>query len=326
VNEEQQIEDVLCIGLDIAWFGGSAHDKDSQHDCLGAVLISSQADYPVFTLTRVHLENRDSDSVHLLKAIDKLLECNNNPKRIIFALDAPIQARDRGLPPRPPLPSKGMVERRACENYLDEKRKLLDKSMVKSRKWRPNIQPGAPLAPRVMALLDGLQQRDFTLWTHENQHVEKLVIECFPAEAIWALKQMEYYSNDIIPESVKAYKKQKKVLLTSEQVNNLTHDVLDSFAPASGNLELWSFLIDNTVDWLKNDQTWQNNGFYRGGKLLDDVVDTMICLATSLSYAYGQAHVWQDPEKPEDGHIIGPGFSNNGVFSAYSGYGGCIEV
>lgn len=49
-----------------------------------------------------------------------------------------------------------------------------------------------------------------------------------------------------------------------------------------------------------------------GGKFLDDVISTMICLATSFCYVHGIAHVWYDPHQAGDGHIIGPGFENNG--------------
>ena len=41
--------------------------------------------------------------------------------------------------------------------------------------------------------------------------------------------------------------------------------------------------------------------------MLDDVVDSLICLATAISYSAGLAHVWQDLNQPLDGHIIGPG-------------------
>lgn len=320
-------QDVLCIGLDIAWFGGSVKDKDSQYDCLGTVLIPSQDEKPVLTLTRIPLGKRDPDSVQLLTAIDKLLEAYQSQKRIIFALDAPIQAADHGLPPRTGMPSKGAVERRACEDYLDNKRKELEKKTRVNGAWRPKIQPGAPLAPRVKLLLNGLQERGFSLWTDCDKNAEKLVIECFPSEAIWSIKQMGHYPDSATVECVKAYKKQKGVLLSTEEVKRLVHDTLDAFISASGNSVHWPILLDQAINWMLNEKVWQSNGGYRGGKLFDDVVDTMICLATSLSYAYGQAHVWQDPERLDDGHIIGPGFSNEGGWTPASiSSGGNIGV
>ena len=104
---------------------------------------------------------------------------------------------------------------------------------------------------------------------------------------------------------VKAYKKQKGIPLSEAQVRKVVNDVMrDAFAFLS---DEWPDLVDQTTAWMLKDQTWQRDGNYRGGKLLDDVVDSMISLATALSYANGKAHVWQHPKKPDDGHIIGPG-------------------
>jgi len=89
---------------------------------------------------------------------------------------------------------------------------------------------------------------------------------------------------------------------------------LDSFGSTLGDAELWSDIVSETINWLLNDPTWQDSAHYRGGKLLDDAVDTMICLATSLSYAHRTAHVWQNPQCTADGHIIGPGLSNDGMW------------
>ena len=297
-------EETLCIGLDIAWFGGSKGDSKSQYDCLGTVVISPGGVQQKPNIRRVKLIDRDYDSKQLLQAVDELLGEYESIEKVIFALDAPIQAIERGLPERQPVPLKGTIKRRACENSLD-------RSISGNDGWRPKIQPGAPLAPRVISVLAGLKKRGFTLWTREKKHSSKLIIECFPSEAVWAVKQLGYYPKDAIAACVKAYKKQEGVFLSARQVELLVHDVLDAFGPATGNAELWSGIVGETVDWLLNDPTWQKSGQYRGGKLFDDVVDTMICLATSLSYAYHTAHAWQDTQQPNDGHIIGPGFSND---------------
>ena len=49
--------------------------------------------------------------------------------------------------------------------------------------------------------------------------------------------------------------------------------------------------------------------------MLDDVVDTMLCLAVAIAYSNGIAHLWFDEEFPDDGHIIGPGRSDVGQSS-----------
>lgn len=308
--------EILCIGLDIAWFGGCAKDKDSQFDCIGAGFISPHAEQPTFTLIRVPLENRDPNAVQLLVAIDGLLRKHNSIKRVVFALDAPIQAVDRGLPDRPPRLSPGSVERRECENYLDKQCRYLQKSIIGDNRWRPKIQPGAPLAHRVVSLLNELQKHGFSLWTRESQNAEKILIECFPAEAVWAIRQLGYCPESANAACIKAYKGQKGTSLSTEKVGSLVHNVLDAFAPVTGITAHWPTLVNQTINQMLNDPAWQVNGYYRGGKYLDDAVDILICLVTSLSYAYHLAHVWQDPQHADDGHIIGPGFSNDGKWIA----------
>ncbi len=307
--------DVNCIGLDIAWFGGSDKNRDSQFDFIAAVHTHVEA-IPIpsyqYWYTRVPLDNRDCEATDLLAAIDKLLQGMPENGQTILALDAPIQAVERpNLPGRAALPGKGELKRRACEDHLSKLRQCIDRTAGGSSGWHPNILPGAPLPPRVSALLAGLEERGFVLWTRENQDVPQLVIECFPAEAIWAMKRLGNFPAVIVASCAKAYKKQERVLLTRDQVARLVHEVLDAFASASGNPALWPELVQGVIDWMLDDPAWLTNGHYRGGKLLDDVVDSMISLAVSLSYVHRCAHVWQDRQNSEDGHIIGPGLPSD---------------
>jgi hypothetical protein len=168
------------------------------------------------------------------------------------------------------------------------------------------------LPPRVRHLLDGLEQLKFELWTPDSRTASKLVIECFPAEAIWAAKRMEAYQVDMTAQSAKAYKQKNGSPLNKEQVKKLVYDVLHGFEDLSGNKELWKRLVEKAIAWMIHDREWQAaDGLYRSGKLLDDVVDTMICLVTSLSYTPQCAHVWFDPDHSDDGHIIGPGYQDD---------------
>jgi len=306
-------DSVLCIGLDIAWFGGSANNVDSQYDCLGWISLpphSKKSSRAEFGIKRFKLHQRDSNATILLKEIEDLLSKHREIKRVVFAIDAPIQAYERKkFPIRKPMPGRGEVERRACENFLNIKRKFIDQKAGGANGWQPNIQPGAPIAPRVQCLLNGLAKLDFQLWKKETKCSEKLVIECFPAEAIWAIKRLGYYPENLTAKAVKEYKKQNRQLLTAQQIRTLVYNILNAFDKLTGFSELWKEFIESyLLEWMLQDTTWQNpDNHYRGGKLLDDVVDTAICLATSLSYAHGDYHVWQDKSCPEDGHIIGPG-------------------
>ena len=306
----------LCIGLDLAWFGGSNNKPDSQYDFLASVIVDGESGGHQPEFTRVSLgKTRDPAAELTLAAIKEMLRKNGPVERIVFALDAPIQARDRKLPERQPSLKKGetgKIERRACEHHLEEHRKAIDKQCGGSDRWNPNVQAGAPLAPRVRHLLDGLEQLKFELWTPDSRTASKLVIECFPAEAIWAAKRMEAYQVDMTAQSAKAYKQKNGSPLNKEQVKKLVYDVLHGFEDLSGNKELWKRLVEKAIAWMIHDREWQAaDGLYRSGKLLDDVVDTMICLVTSLSYTQQCAHVWFDPDHSDDGHIIGPGYQDD---------------
>ncbi len=159
-----------------------------------------------------------------------------------------------------------------------------------------------------MSLLAGLDQLGFHLWTEADRAAARLVIECFPAEAIWAMKRLRRFEGSLTAAEVKCYKEQRGKALSAQQVADLTRTVLNGFAADSGDRAVWIALVEHAINWMYSDATWRiAPDKYRGGKLLDDVVDSMICLATSLSYAGGRHHVWQDPIRPDDGHIIGPG-------------------
>jgi predicted RNase H-like nuclease len=295
---------VLCIGLDIAWFGGSKSDPSSQFDCIGSVVVADGSARGTVRLTRVALNNRDPDAVITLREIDRLIADHSDAARVLLALDAPIQEASL------PIPMGRTKRRRACEELLSERRQLIDRVAGGAAGWHPNIQPGAPLAPRVTKLLQGLADLGFDLWTPENRNANRLVIECFPAEAIWAMKRMGQFPAAMTSGEAKAYKSQKRRRLTGMQVQELVHTVLPAFGFACG--ATWPGIVDSAIAWMLADPSWQVDGFYRGGKQLDDVVDTMICVATSLGYATGCAHVWYDPEHPDDGHIVGPGYESHG--------------
>ena len=303
---------LLCIGLDVAWFGGSAGNPDSQYDCVAAAHLSSgSAETPRMhcEFSRISLIDRDPQAAQLLQALTDLLQQHRTATRIILAVDAPLQVIPRPhLAARSAIPATGTVERRACENHFSRQRQRIDQNAGGSRGWHPNLQPGAPLAPRVMHLLAGLQQHGFSVWTPDHHQDSRLVCECFPAEAIWAMKRLDRYAAHLTATQVKAYKKQQGKSLAAEDITHLVHTALDAFATDTGIPSKWYALVQRALDWLQADPTWQTfDGYYRGGKLLDDVVDSLLCLATALSYAHGQAHVWQDEQQPDDGHIIGPG-------------------
>jgi hypothetical protein len=299
----------LCIGLDFAWFGGSSNDATSQYDFLAAVLIGPDRTDSQLKCDRIPLLNRDPSAEATSAAVKRLVDgYEGDAKRIVIAIDAPLQT-NRQLPERTPLPKKGSVQRRACDTHLSDRRKRIDKFYGGAAGWHPNVQPGAPLPRRLQILLKSLSSLyEIKPWTAMTSQINKLAIECFPAEAIWAVKRLNQFPEKFTAPVVKAYKDQSGSRLTATQVRDLVETVLlEGFKVPSGAPDVWPRLVEDVLAWMQNDQKWRVGNFYRGGKMLDDVVDSMICLATAISYAKNSAHVWQDAKQTDDGHIIGPG-------------------
>lgn len=303
----QDKKPTLCIGLDFAWFGGSANDQTSQYDFLAAVLIDDKKKMPALSCIRVPLVDRDSSGDCTANAISLLIS-KFEAERIVLAIDAPLQT-SRVLPSRQPKPMKGAVQRRAVDSYLSNCRKQIDRRAGGSSGWHPNVQPGAPLPQRLISLLAKISEsHGFEAWTTQLSKKTPIAIECFPAEAIWAAKRLNQFPEALTAAHVRSYKEQAGSQLSSTQVQHLVETtLLEGFKWPSGAHTLWPRLVEDVIKWMCSDTSWQRNGHYRGGKMLDDVVDSMICLATAISYASNNAHVWCDPNHLDDGHIIGPG-------------------
>ena len=294
----------LCLGLDIAWYGGSKSNPRSQYDFIVSTLADSSESGWGLRCQRVKLINRDEDAEQTAAAIGQLLDkYSKDGLRVVLALDAPLQSTQQAPPP----PRQKSF--RACERYFSSGRQSIDRAAGGSDGWHPNVQPGVPLAPRVQKLLRRLEtEHQFQLWRPGKSESDWLIVECFPAEAIWSAKRLGAYPADQTSTLIKAYKKQGSNLMDEPQVRQIVNTVLlDAFADSSGAPVQWRSLVAQLISWMLQDPTWMQNGQYRGGKLLDDVVDSGLCLATALSYSHGCAHLWQDPDHPDDGHIAGPG-------------------
>ena len=84
--------------------------------------------------------------------------------------------------------------RRFCEDRLMVGRQVIDRAMGGAKKWHPTIQPGMPLAPRVQLLITKLEKElNMQRWSTRFTDHPRLIIECFPAEAIWAAKRLGGY-------------------------------------------------------------------------------------------------------------------------------------
>lgn len=292
----------LCIGLDIAWYGGSKGRPETQNDCLISAVSDPQSAGMQLQFARVKLSHRDESAAQIFDAIQRVIEQHGAGVRVVLALDAPLQTNRT-------VPVGRKKARRSCEEILNEGRKRIDEAAGGAKGWHPNIQPGVPLASRVQQLLSLLhQQLAFETWTEGSAGASRLIIECFPAEAIWAAKRMGCYASHLTADQVKAYKKQQGKRLSSDDVAALANRVLlDGFRALCSVPLHWPNLVEALIGQMLALEDWQKEGAYMGGKFLDDAVDSAICFATALSYANGNAHIWHDMANPGDGHIIGPG-------------------
>lgn len=296
------LQPTLCIGLDLAWFGGSAKDISSQYDFLAAAAFDDRGHFQQTYFQRIRLLDRDSSGSITAEAIASLIskaEAGNS--RVVLAVDAPLQSNRK----------TETKQYRSSERYFSAHRKRIDKLAGGSNGWHPNIQPGALLAERVQKVMALLEKSGFKLWSGADMQADRVVFECFPAEAIWSAKRMGRYPESFTSARAKAYKAQKGNHLNAAQVRSLVEDtLLDAFKNTTQTPDQWGCVIEHMLTWMLHDETWKKKGpmgHYSGGKWLDDVVDSALCLATAISYALNRAHVWQDPEDLLDGHIVGPG-------------------
>lgn len=298
----QALSPTLCIGLDIAWFGGSKSNPDSQFDCVVAALVGPDPKDTFLDVQRVPLTARDPDASLTASAIGKVIDrYSSQVERIVLGIDAPLlstqvipQGRERAW--------------RTSDRALSDARRRVDQFLGGSNGWHPTLQPGAPLAPRIIRLVEKLErQYGFAVWKGDDELRQRVAIEVFPSEAIWALKRLGGYADHDNAEVIRMYKKMKGVSLREELVRELVFQVLSPIGSVIGFNKGWEIIQESSLNWMLADRTWMQDGSFRGGKLLDDVIDSLLCLAVAVGYAKGESHAFFSEQNLNDGHIIGPG-------------------
>lgn len=295
-------EPCLCVGLDLAWYGGSKGNPDSQYDCVVGCLLEAGGGSSELNLVSVPLPNRDPEALETSTAIERLIGAYQGRfNRIVIGLDAPLQSTQIIVPPR-------QKAWRAADHIFSQSRMAIDRLHGGSSGWHPRLQPGAPLAPRVLHLLERLKRsQGLSPWTQDEAAADRLILEAFPAEVIWTAKRLGLYESQWSSSEIKRYKMKGRPRLEAWMVRDVVNTVLKPLGPLAHAPLLWSKMVDHLIDWLLEDRARVMGGDYRGGKLLDDAVDSVLCLLVAMSYASGGAHVWFDQAQPDDGHIMGPG-------------------
>lgn len=306
---------VLCIGLDLAWWGGSLGVPESQNDALSYMVLGG--DPGTLEICRVPLAtqpnpNRDEFTSNCdpaanatVEALKDVIEAHT-ASQIVLAVDAPLIAAPRDLPRRSKISRPGMLARREPEQALDAAMRAGPAA------WRSccHIQPGAPVCSRVEALVDELTKRlGFQLYNHNCRDTpERSLVECFPSEAIWALGCLSHYP-PITPKEARAYKGFSSDWHPIPTVMHAVYLHVVGFISALGVpgswVRLWAAQLASAIltDPKMNDASAK---CVRGGKLFDDVIDSVNALFTAVSFCHDTSHVWIGPDL-SDGHIVGPG-------------------
>jgi hypothetical protein len=334
--------ETLCVGIDFAWWGGGTSPR-SQTDTLVFAQVSGEQAGSLH-LKRVALSatynpnaadtepNCDPDAGLVLRAVQDVLASHGAAARVVLAVDAPLRALDRPhLPARSRKADKKAsqgqkpgkaLEYRQCDQVA-RKGLGLDRG---NRCWRHvwNVQPGAPLCPRVAALVKSLRDHlGFQLYTNPSTEVgNRLLFECFPGEALWSLGTRGTFDPYRAGEA-KEYKQERfrdprlwdlparEAWRPWPTVLSWVYQGLYGFADrgvlgvAEGVFTGW--MADLTRNLLTDDLVMDSSRRRASrGKQLDDVVESVNCFFTAVSFVRNRAHAWIGDDAA-DGHIIGPG-------------------
>jgi hypothetical protein len=318
--------EVLCIGLDIAWWGGQAgaSKRQTRSECL-AMATRLNGVWGELEIQRIDLTksdnpgaddqtaNADVEADLLINAISDAISRFAAIPQVVLAGDVPMMAL-----PRPELPRPNKKKERRQKDVesriVDYRQCDLKWQMARSNsppRWREvPILPGAPLYPRVEKLLAKLQAIGFRLYQYPcNSHSQRTLLECFPNEVLWSAGVLGH-AGQLTAASLRAYKKIGKgnVKLPTDVFLALCRQTLFP-AMRSAHLDAntsdrWyeTFLKQLRHDNVITDEPAEG----RSGKYFDDCVDSFLALMAAVAFVDGIAHVHQGND-PYDGHIVGPG-------------------
>jgi hypothetical protein len=305
----------VCLGMDLAWWGGQPREKASCWDALVGHEVGSltpwhqridlRAAPNAAAKTDPCVPNYDASADLLVEALGKELRRlqDAGASRFLLAIDAPLTTTQGSLPPRPRAAKEGETVGlpRSCDLLVNQTKRAL------AGPWQRavQIQPGAPLCPRVGRLVERITgDLGFTCWdgqTPLNALPERTLIEIFPAEAIWALGVGGFFNRDA-PDSIRLYKCLEGSHVTREDASAWASRPLNGFVPLLKGILDVAPAIETLVEWACEDAT--PDGTLVLTKRYDDLVDSGIAWLTALSFLHGDSHVFVAPDS--DGHIVGP--------------------
>ena len=318
---------VLCIGVDIAWWGGQAgaSKQHTRSECLAMTtrLNGVWSDLEIHRIDLTQSDNPEADDWTanadieanlLVDTINKTLSRFKNVPQVVLAGDVPMMAMDRD--PQLPRPNKNRerrpndVESRIVEYRQCDLKWQMDRGNSPPR-WRDvQILPGAPLYPRIEKMVARLKDIGFELYQSPcNAPSRRTLLECFPNEVLWSAGVLGH-AEKLTAASLRAYKRIGKgnVKLPSDVFLALCRQTLFPAMRAARldevTCERW---YETFIEQLRHDQVITDDPAEgRTGKTFDDCVDSLLSLTAAVAFAQGIAHVHQGAN-PRDGHIVGPG-------------------
>lgn len=325
---ESKIEaNVLCLGVDVAWWGGggSPSDKGSRTETI-TYATRIEGNWSELSLKRVdlnpsykqdpdpHKPNSDPNADLLVSSIMEVVESHEQFGNVVLALDMPILANDEGMK----SPKKAYAQGEAGGAYRQCDRVWMDSKKLSPAGWRNvNIMTGAPIAPRIKALVSKLEANAFSVLGKTPDMGERVLFECFPNEILWSTGMLGL-AEGLTFDTLQLYKSigRNNLPLPQQFFHALWKLPVELALSAAG-------LSDETItrwhsqflSWLVSDQTFNaSTKIGRTGKKFDDAIDSVLSLSAVVGFVEGHAHIHQGLD-PKDGHIVGPGLLSIGTES-----------
>jgi hypothetical protein len=310
---------VLCLGVDVAWWGGQKGEgsvKQSTRTETIAYLFREDGEWSHLSLKRVDLNdaynptadpktpNADADASTLTAGIKEVLDAHSRIANVVLALDVPILAKDEGTPNKTnERDGEGGLYRKCDEAWMKEREKS-------PKGWRTvNILPGAPIVPRVRALINNLRKLDFEVYGRPPMDQQRIVFECFPNEVAWSAGILGF-AEGLTIDTLQLYKRlgKKRTPLPEDLFCGVWKHSIDTALNTGGvDEDCRSRWLEDFRRWLIEDGVFNEvTRIGQTGKQFDDAVDSVLSLSAAVAYVMGNAHIHQGID-PDDGHIIGPG-------------------
>lgn len=331
--------EVLAIGVDVTWWGGSPVDPSSQTETIAWARRDAWGTFRELGFERVDLRpaatrdpddgvaNADADAALLFHRLMAVI-AQHASTPVVLALDAPLLAHPRReLPPRARRYPREVGDEQA--DTSDALAKLLDakklafracetavhEQVARSRThWRSiYLQPGAPIPPRIAALVETMRRSGFAMYEGPGAALApRVVLECFPNEALWATEVLTNAFNDFTFRQARLYKRLGELsdVWPRSVLRAVVRECLGPVAAIAGLTDPKPLFeaLDAFMD--RDPLVALGPRARRVGKLFDDAIDSVVALLTAIAFANGRAHVHMGA--PTDGHIVGPGSSHPG--------------